>query len=130
VEIDVAVAAEARRQHPDRRGVRQPSARARAGIPSGRWRQAIVGVVAVVDRQALLLEIVLTLCPRGHRTDLLHSRQQQADEHGDDGDHHQQLNQRECGSESRVLGFIALSFDFEQPNLQSEVYSLSLLDGP
>jgi len=49
-----------------------------------------------VGRQDLLLEIVLTLRPRGRRPDLLDSWHEQADQHGDDGDHHQQLDQGEC----------------------------------
>src|SRR5262249_27165223 len=41
------------------------------------------------------LQVVLALDACGGLADLLHGRQQQADEDGDDGDHHQQLNQRE-----------------------------------
>ena len=42
-----------------------------------------------------LLEVVLALRPGGRLADLLDGGQQQADQDGDDRDHHQQLDQRE-----------------------------------
>jgi hypothetical protein len=48
-----------------------------------------------VDAEADLLEVVGALRPRGGLADLLDGGQQEADEDGDDGDHHQQLDQRE-----------------------------------
>ena len=59
-------------------------------------RKRVVGVVVVVAGEAKLLEVVAALHPRGGLADLLDRGQQQADEDGDDGDHHQQLDQREA----------------------------------
>jgi len=42
-----------------------------------------------------LLEVVAALRPCGGFAHLLDGGQQEADEHGDDGDDHQQLDQRE-----------------------------------
>ena len=53
------------------------------------------GVVVVVDGQADLLQVVRALGPGGGLPDLLDGGQEQADQDGDDGDHHQQLDQRE-----------------------------------
>ena len=53
-------------------------------------------VVVVVERQADLFEIVLTLCPPGRLTSLLDRWQEKCDEDCDDRDHNQQLN--ECES--------------------------------
>src|SRR5262249_4642762 len=61
-----------------------------------RGRQVLVGVVEVVKRQADLLQVVGARRPRGGFADLLDGGQQQADEHGDDGDDDQQLDQREA----------------------------------
>jgi hypothetical protein len=57
-----------------------------------------VDVVAGVGGQRDLLEVVHALGPAGRLADFLHRGQQQADEDGDDGDHHQQLDQREGAS--------------------------------
>src|SRR5262249_29988960 len=54
--------------------------------------------VAVVGGEADLLEVVLALQAGGGLADLLHRRQEQADEDGDDGYHHQQLDQREAAA--------------------------------
>jgi hypothetical protein len=54
-----------------------------------------VNRVKTVKGQSALLEIVGALGPGGRLTDLLHGRQRQSDEDRDDGDHHQQLDQRE-----------------------------------
>jgi hypothetical protein len=48
-----------------------------------------------VDAQGELLEVVAALHPRRRLAHFLHGGQEQADEDGDDGDHHQQLDQRE-----------------------------------
>ena len=53
------------------------------------------GVVEVVMGQADLLQVVGAADAGGGLADLLDGRQQQADQHRDDGDHHQQLDQRE-----------------------------------
>jgi hypothetical protein len=51
-----------------------------------------------VHPQADLLQVVLARGTGGGLPHFLHGRQQQADEDGDDGDHHQQqLDQRERG---------------------------------
>jgi hypothetical protein len=51
-----------------------------------------------VQGQAHLLEVVLALRARGRGTHFLHCRDQQTDQDGYDGDHHQELDQRKCGS--------------------------------
>src|SRR5262249_33142357 len=52
-------------------------------------RESFIDIVVVVAGQTDLLEVVLALGTVGGLTHLLHGRQQQADEHGNDGDHHQ-----------------------------------------
>jgi hypothetical protein len=49
-----------------------------------------------VQAQADLLAVVLALNAGGRFADLLDGGDEQADEDGDDRDHHQQLNQREA----------------------------------
>jgi hypothetical protein len=51
-----------------------------------------------VHRQADLLEVVLTADAVGRLANLLHGGEQQADQDGNDGDDHQQLDQRERGA--------------------------------
>src|SRR5262249_45829677 len=53
------------------------------------------GVVDVVGGDGDLLEVVLAPHAGGGLADLLDGGQEQADEDGDDGYHHQQLDQRE-----------------------------------
>jgi hypothetical protein len=48
-----------------------------------------------VTGESDLVEVVTALDAGGGRADLLDGGEQQADEDGDDGDHHQQLDQRE-----------------------------------
>jgi hypothetical protein len=48
-----------------------------------------------VDRQAELLEIVRAFHPGGRLPDFLNGRKQKPDEYRDDGDDHQQFDQRE-----------------------------------
>ena len=62
-------------------------------MPGGR---VLMRVVIAVGGQADLLEVVGALDPAGGLADLLHRRQQQADQDGDDGDDDQQLDQREA----------------------------------
>jgi hypothetical protein len=74
-----------------------------AVIAGGEVRR--VGRVAVGELFALtleidagqgeLLEVVLALAARRGLADLLHRRHQQADQNGNDGDHHEQLDERE-----------------------------------
>src|SRR5262249_52941296 len=61
-------------------------------------RQPFVHVVVHVHGQAELLEVVLALGAGGRRPHLLHRRHQQADQHRDDGDDHQQLDQGKRGA--------------------------------
>src|SRR5262249_23670515 len=74
-----------------------------AGVHHGR-QLALVGVVVVVHRQGHLAQVVGAGGAGGGRAHLLHSGQEQADEHGDDGDDHQQLNQREGGPQRPDAG--------------------------
>jgi len=62
-----------------------------------------VGVVEIVGGQADLVEVVLAAHAVGGLADLLDGGQQQADQDGDDGDHHQQLDQRERRPSKRML---------------------------
>ena len=62
----------------------------------GALRQVAVGALEVEDAQADLLEVVDALGAAGGLAGRLHRRQQQADQHGDDRDHHQQLDQGEA----------------------------------
>src|SRR5262249_39316962 len=55
--------------------------------------EVVVGAVVVLQGQADLLEVVGRGGPVGGLADLLHGRQEQGDEHADDGDDHQQLDQ-------------------------------------
>ena len=66
-------------------------------------RQAFLDVVAVVHRQANLLEVVLALRAGRGLADFLDGGQQQADEDGDDRDDHQQFDEREPGSTAHVI---------------------------
>jgi hypothetical protein len=62
-------------------------------------RQGIERVVMLVQRQAHLLQIVLALRPPRGFASRLHRRQEQGDQHADNGDHDQQLHQRESRHE-------------------------------
>jgi hypothetical protein len=59
-----------------------------------------------VGGQADLFQVVLAAHPGGRLADLLDGGQEQADQDGDDGDHHQQLDERErrtgTGHEARL----------------------------
>src|SRR4029453_4930135 len=61
----------------------------------GERRKSIERVVVIVEGQPDLLQIVLALGAAGRLPRLLHGRQQERDEHADDGDHDQKLNQCE-----------------------------------
>src|SRR5207237_5053300 len=54
-------------------------------------------VLVVVAGQGDLLEVVGALHAGGGLADLLHRRHQQADENGDDGDDHEEFDQRKTG---------------------------------
>src|SRR5262249_42875230 len=58
-------------------------------------RDRAVGVVVVVDGEGELLEVVGAAYAAGRLAHFLDGGDEQADEDGDDGDHHQQLDQRE-----------------------------------
>ena len=58
-------------------------------------RERILGVVERVDGDADLLEVVAALQAGAGLADLLHGRQEESDEDGDDGDHHQKFDERE-----------------------------------
>ena len=51
--------------------------------------------VEILDRQGELFEVVDALGSAGRLTHLLHGRQEQADEDGNDGDHDEQFDERE-----------------------------------
>ena len=58
----------------------------------------IVGRVVVVQSETDLLEVVRALGATGGLAGRLHRRKQERDEHGNDGDDHQQLDQREAAT--------------------------------
>ena len=64
-----------------------------AAAAGARVGQLAVSVVEIVQGQADLFQVVLTSGPVSRLAHLLHSGQQQADEHGDDSNHHQQLDE-------------------------------------
>src|SRR5262249_26176611 len=55
--------------------------------------QRLEYIMVILQSQADLLEMVAALHAAGCFAGSLHCRQQQGDEHADDGDHHQQLHQ-------------------------------------
>ena len=57
-------------------------------------RKLAIRVVVVVAGEGHLLEVVLTLQAGCRLANLLHRRQEQPDEHRDDGEDHQQFDQR------------------------------------
>jgi hypothetical protein len=64
-----------------------------------------------VHRDADLMQVVLRRHARRGLADLLDGGQQQADQNGDDGDHHQKLDQREAGRVSSI----GMTADHENP---------------
>jgi hypothetical protein len=56
-----------------------------------------IGIVVHLTGHADLVEIVRALGACGGFAHFLYRRQQQADQHGDDGDDDEQLNKREAG---------------------------------
>jgi hypothetical protein len=56
----------------------------------------LLGIHTVDGGEADLLEVVGALDACGRFADFLHGRQQQSNQDGNDGDHHQQLDQREA----------------------------------
>jgi len=67
-------------------------------------RKPVVVIVIVVQSKANLLQIVLAAGPVGGFPSLLDGWQQQRDEDTDDGNNHQQLNQREAGMPASDCG--------------------------
>src|SRR5262249_40251683 len=65
------------------------------GLGQGGRREAVVGVVVVVQGEAELFEVVSTAPAVGSLAHLLHRRQGDGYRQPDDGDHHQELDQRE-----------------------------------
>ena len=58
--------------------------------------KALLGGLVVEHPQANLAEIVRALAPPSRFARRLDRRQEQCHQHANDGDHHQQLNEREC----------------------------------
>jgi hypothetical protein len=65
-------------------------------FPSG--REAAASGLEVVQGDAELPKVVLARRPRGRLTGFLHGGNEQGDQSGDDGNHHQQLDEREARS--------------------------------
>src|SRR5262249_26650869 len=66
-----------------------------AAVGADAGRQLLVGVVVGVHGQAELLEVVLALQAGGGLAHLLDGGHEQADQDGNNGDHHQQLDEGE-----------------------------------
>ena len=65
-------------------------------------RQGVAVIEGIhMGRDAELLQIVRALGPSRGLPDLLHRRQKQADQYGDDRDHHEQFHKRECRTTGR-----------------------------
>src|SRR5207244_355500 len=62
------------------------------------WRQNAVGVVTRLQPQPDLSHLVGAFRSGGHRARLLNGGQDNADQHADDTDDHQDLDQGECGT--------------------------------
>src|SRR5262249_44924459 len=77
------------------RAPRRPAVQRLRVIADERRGQCPLGGVKVVGGETDLLEVVGAVDAGGGVADFLGGGQQQADEDGDDGDHHQQLDQRE-----------------------------------
>jgi hypothetical protein len=75
----------------------------RENVPrAGSIGQGLERIVVRLQPQANLLEVIAALHAAGCFAGGLHRRQQQGDEHTDDGDHHQQLHERKSGSLSHA----------------------------
>ena len=66
------------------------------------WRKKSAFVFEVVAGQTKLLHIVDAFAAVGGFADLLHGREQEADQDGDDGDHDQQFDERKCSTLRRT----------------------------
>src|SRR5262249_35851707 len=75
---------------------------AAVALPVAAGRQDELAGVVVVGGDAELVQVVLALRVGRGLADLLDCRQQQADQDGDDGNHHQQLDQREGRTAERT----------------------------
>ena len=89
----------------------------------------------VVQAQPDLLEVVLALGAGGGLADLLDGGEQQADEDGDDGDHHQQLDQREGGATERPgvtrhTGFLGKRWDWDEREMKIPLRRAAVKDNP
>jgi hypothetical protein len=71
--------------------------------------------VKVVRRDAKLSEVVRAAHAVSGLASILHSRQHQADQHRDDGDHHQQLDQRESAASPGSVGLEHRNTSFRWP---------------
>ena len=111
----------------------------RVGVPAGcshliavphrpeAGRQHVVDVVEIVQGQADLLEVVLAFVPGGGLADLLHGRQQQPDQDGDDGDDHQQFDQRETMSGAAAGGMLPSRWVLiPNPDMENPIMTASL----
>src|SRR5579875_3537027 len=67
-------------------------------VIAGLGRQTAMHIVAIVTGDGHLMKVVLALGTVGGLAHFLHRRQQQTDQNGDDGDHYQQLDQRETAA--------------------------------
>jgi hypothetical protein len=59
------------------------------------WRKRLMDIVIEVEGEAELLPVVAALDPPRRLTGRLNGRQQQGDQDANDGDHHEQLDERE-----------------------------------
>ncbi len=58
-------------------------------------RESRILVVALVQCESQLPDVILTLCSRGRRTRLLNGRQNEADQYRDDSQYDEQFDERD-----------------------------------
>ena len=68
-------------------------------------RETIVDIVIVLCRNTHLLQIIAALTAAGSFAGSLHGRQEKRNQDGDDGDHHQQFNERKSPAQSGSYTF-------------------------
>ena len=74
------------------------------GRPTSRRREKSIAGFEALNRDADLPEVVCTLCPTGRLTGGLHSWKKKCDEQPDDGDHNEQLDERQAGADFHGAG--------------------------
>jgi hypothetical protein len=74
------------------------------------------GIVESMHRYPDLLEVVDALCPGGSLPDSLDGRNEQSNQHCDNGDHHEQFNQGKALAESNHVCTLSSTTSQENNN--------------